>query len=106
MFLVQVNFNDGCLDELIWVGVNRDVGESHFLDACNERISNWDEYTTSDVDSVLDDGYAESDSGCIVFIDTSHCISDEELMTQLAQSCKHGIVITHEEIQNSIDLED
>ena len=82
MFLVMVNDKDGILNELAHVGFNRQDAERHFLYVCDEKISNFDEYDHDDIEAVLDDGYAKYGRGCVMFIDTSNCIGDKELVAQ------------------------
>ena len=41
------------------------VVEKCFLDLCKTRLSNWDEYSSSDKDALLEEGYGTFDNGSI-----------------------------------------
>lgn len=85
MYIVQVNDGKGVLKELVWMGTEREIGAKQFLDTCSTAISNWDNYDSADLADVLDDGYAEFGGGAVMFIDTSGCITDDELRDQLTK---------------------
>lgn len=58
MYLVMT-INDGLPDETLHIGHDLAVAQQHFLDACRERISNFDEYGPGDIDAILDNGYEQ-----------------------------------------------
>lgn len=70
MFLVA-SFEDNVLNMIHHYGENREKAELAFLATVREKVSNWDEYTHSDVEAILDLGFEGYGCGVINFIDTS-----------------------------------
>lgn len=70
MFSV-ITIKDEVLDEVVWSGPDRLEGEKHFLDTLTSCISNFNEYTSRDIDVILDQGYERFGNGSICFIDHS-----------------------------------
>ena len=85
MFLVQVNDNRGILNELVLVTTDRDKAQEHFLDTCSTKLSNWDEYTQSDKDALLDQGYEKFGNGVVMLIDTDGVTSDDAIRDELTK---------------------
>lgn len=83
MFQVQVNDSQGVLKELVWMGMDRQVGEMQFLATCRTVIPNFDEYSPEDVETVLGEGFESFGGGTVMFIDTSNVATDEELTAEL-----------------------
>jgi hypothetical protein len=54
---------NGLVDEITIIE-NGDE-ERHFLEKCQESVSNWDEFTAEDISNVLSDGYVERVNGTI-----------------------------------------
>lgn len=79
MFMVQVNDKYGVLKEITHFGTDRAVAEQHFLSACEQSISNWNEYSPGDVETICDEGYAEFGGGAVNFIDTDGYTSDDAI---------------------------
>jgi hypothetical protein len=55
------------VDEL-FICENSEKAEKKFLDECSTRISNWDEYTSDDIDAILDNGYEAFGNGSICIV--------------------------------------
>lgn len=55
---------DNVVDSL-WIFPDVESAEKKFLDECSTRLSNWDEYTQDDIDSILADGYEKFGNGSI-----------------------------------------
>lgn len=85
MFLVQINAINGVLKELTHVGCDRAKAETAYFDACKTNLSDWDEYTPHDRDTVLTEGYCLYGNGCIMFIDTDGFTSDNAIRSELAK---------------------
>jgi len=83
MFIVQVNGNDGILDELVSIHKDRDDAIRAFLGTCESRLSNWDKYSASDIDAVLDEGYCKFGTGIVLLIDTDGVTSDDAIRDEL-----------------------
>ena len=52
------------VDEIFLCDGEEAAGEK-FLDECSTRISNWDEYSDGDIDTVIMDGYEKFENGSI-----------------------------------------
>ena len=94
MFIIQVNI-DNSLEDLVAVETDREVATAKFLDECDMRISNWDEYSSTDIDNILSDGYVQYAGGlkCIVLIDTSNVKTDDELACEIRKEPPAGMKI-------------
>lgn len=89
MFIVQVNDNTGVLKELVHMGVDREEAEKKFLGTCDEgcqpKEGRYERLYGRD--DVLDDGYLVIRGvGVVMLIDTSNCVSDEELRDALIET--------------------
>lgn len=93
MFIVQVNDKEGVLKELVHVGTDLEVATTKFLGACETNISNWDEYDPDDKSAILDDGYETFGNGAIVLIDTSSCVSDDDIRDQLTHQPGENVTV-------------
>lgn len=83
MFLVMVNKHN-ILDELILVTTDREKAQQHFLDTCQEHLSNWDDYTQDDKNALLDMGYEQLvGEGAIVLVDTDGITSDGQIAAEI-----------------------
>lgn len=82
MFIVMTT-RDGVLDELVAIEVDREIAINKFLDTCRTQISCWEEYTSDDVDAILDDGYVEFIDRVIMYIDTSNVKSDQDISNEI-----------------------
>ncbi len=104
MFIVQVNDNDGILQDLIHVGIDRAKADAAFLSVCAERFTNWSEYGAIDVQSLLEDGYAKFGGGIIMLIDTSNCVTDDELRDQLRKQPSRDTKVAKIVQEGELDL--
>ena len=71
MFVVMT-IRDNVPDDLLLQTENLKVATAHFLDACQERMSNFDEYTTEDIAAILQSGYAEIGCLSVCLLDLSN----------------------------------
>ena len=85
MFIVQINGNDGILKELVSLRTDRNLAEADFLSTCKTEMSDWDAYGKEDIDNFLDEGYAQTGAGVVMLIDTSNCVSDDQIRCTLTR---------------------
>ena len=64
MYPYIVIVQDGIVDEMFKC-IDTEQVEKRFLDKCEEYISNWNEYTSGDIECILDDGYEKFINGSI-----------------------------------------
>lgn len=50
----------------------RQLAWNHFLDECQTRITNWDQYSPDEIAAVMDNGYEHYGSSTIVLIDLTN----------------------------------
>jgi len=106
MFLIQVNNNDGVLKEITHVGCDRSKAETAFFATCEEQLSNWDEYTSEDRNSVLHEGYAQYGCGCIMFIDTDGFTSDAAIRDELTHQPAADVTIVEILHEGELDIKE
>lgn len=54
-------------ESYIFTGENYEArAEKQFLQLCEDYVSNWDEYTTEDIDDSLGEGYVKFGHGYVV----------------------------------------
>lgn len=68
-FVNVIVIQDGVVDENhLFIGSHEEISElanKKFIDLCKQRFSNFDAYTPDDIESILDDGFAEYGRGSI-----------------------------------------
>lgn len=69
MFLV-VTIEKNVINEIQYMGEDREKAELAFLATLRECLTNWDEYTPGDVEAILVDGFESYGKGAVNFIDT------------------------------------
>jgi hypothetical protein len=87
MFLV-IRITDNVLNDIQFVGTDRQQAQDHFIDACRNHLTNFCDYSQEDIDNVLDEGYAEFVNGSICLVDTDGWSSDAEIRDMLQRSMK------------------
>ena len=85
MFFV-IKIQDNLLNDVEFVGTDRQVAQDRFIDSCRNHLTNFDEYTQEDIDALHDEGYAEFTNGSICLMDTDGPTSDFELRETLQRS--------------------
>lgn len=85
MFIVQVNDHNGVPDKLVYVGCDRSLAETAFIDACKASVKNWDRHRYRDdtCKALLDDGFCRWGDRVINFIDTDGFTSDDAIRDEL-----------------------
>lgn len=71
MFVVMT-IRDNVPDNVISISLSRQKAHEVFLRSCSAFVPDWDEYTTEDKETLLDEGYIEfGDNQCLTYVDCS-----------------------------------
>lgn len=78
MYMVAL-MKDNLPEDIIYFGDKRRLAQNKLLYLCSSYVSNWDEYTEEDKESILDDGYENLINGkTIVMFDLTNWLSLRE----------------------------
>ena len=104
MFIVLVNDEEGILNELVLVTVDLDKAKAIFLQTCSEKLHGA-EYSEDEKDAILSNGYEQVGAeGVVMLIDTSNCVSDEELRDQLTKQPSGDMTVATIVQEGELDL--
>lgn len=109
MFIIQINDSNGILKDMVYFGIDRSVAEQHFLSACKQNVSNWNEYNAEDVETILDDGCIQFGDGAVNFINTDGYTSDNAIASIIGKFPVSRIIVTMTdgvEIESRMSRED
>jgi len=104
MFIVQVNGNDGVLDELVSIHTDRHYSILSFVETCESRVSNWHKYSPSDIDYILDEGHCKFGTGVVLLINTDGFVSDDEIRDELTKQPNEDMTVTRVVCEGEINL--
>lgn len=80
-FVNVIAIKDGVVEEsYLFTGDRMEIAilsHNKLIELCREKFSNFDEYTDDDIESILDDGFAEYGKGsiCITWPDVHEAIA-------------------------------
>ncbi len=100
MFIVLKTHEDGVLDKILYIGVDRTKADMAFLLACRPDPDSVTDYPAW-CDTLLDEGYlATPGDGAINLIDTDGHTSDDEIASMIRKDLPKGVDKITEWIRN------